>query len=1262
MGRLANGMEYRVLPHSFPPRKVVCYMAVNSGSLHEDRDEQGLAHFLEHLVFLGTARFPSVEASKKELAELGMAYGGDLNAYTDFNQTVYTLHSPTEAPSASSPSNSPTSRETTEAPTDHPAAAADESGSNTYRCLVLLRELCFEATLEGGKDFDTEKKNVMSEEQMRNTVAYRVEKRLFDQMHGEDGNMLKERWPIGDMRVIQKCTPEKARAFYKKWYTPDNMCLFVVGDIEAEAVVRAIHSIFADIPSPSPTLSPSPSTHTETEAMPPDSASAPVLEFCKGGRFTCRGSGRLPSSHAFFQSAKQREVVVQHDLLRLVSITIGVKEPMVAVRDRRESFITVVDTTIDLVLHSRLADLYDNTRDPPFLSILHEYLNSARENCAWNVLVLSAKPTKWKEALHAAIQEIAKLCLYGVSAGELKWATQTLLKQWRDAARQESSIESSELMEELLDDWTVGNITVDREQEYQLCKELAPLVTPQIVQDRAKLIFPFVTDYFDAYTGREGRPRGSIFVYGPTHMNTDTQEGPDAAYDDYGDDNDDGHIPDPLGGEEPSLSLQQTPALIHEQAVKKISALRHLDVDMPTMNSGALPKGPRLRLRVGEVLEVLRKGLQQPEQPSAFELPDWIVDPHEIESKMASLRPRFIPPLVRSPLKSFGPRVCAAAPHTDDASEGYTDPRTDVVLLRLQNGVTINAKKTDFEPNSCDIHLAFTGGVLLETDKSEQGASNLGLEAIFGGGVCGYPNKVIRKLLPLWGLSISSGSDKEGVVVSMALDANADEGVGLERSFQLIHAFMTKPTWDLEALERARNAMLVKLQLMETSMDSQLAIRLADVLFCGDHRCSTPSVDQVKDLSVDTLKTLVRRQLQPERLEISVVGDFDLARVKELALRYLGTLENDPEHTLVATDDPADVSVPFAPIKHFDRSQVCRVFIPDEQNANRCTLTVAFRNYGRYDTDKARAFHNEAQDSGEEGEGVGDGMGYHGDVDAPMPLLEGERYKAHPFYRFRLWRLIDSIVNNRIFKEIREHRGLAYAADFTGSHSDLFDDGVVFVTVNPSPEKAAKAFDAVMLELHALATDRPPTENEFTAALAPTLAGIASNLETNDYWLTLLYGLQDRYKAKDLSHIHSIADFYAKITLDDVKDELRHRFNPSPCVTGIGLTGSRELEGLGERLQAAIEKRVRDKFGADESLCNQLQQWPSDGWEEVLEEDQEWVALQQRKRQKRWLVWAAPAMVVVATVVLGGLYGLYSGRGRGGWGIGGIFTSRRPTE
>ena len=147
---LGNGLKVLALPNQFPKDRFYMYLDVNVGSTCEDEDEQGIAHYLEHVVFLGTERWKTAEEMREVMAGLGMSFGGDTNASTDQKNTVYTMEAP--------------------------------SGDKQVKLVTeILHQMAFRALLED-ECIDNERAAILSEKQMRNTIGYRRSCKMMEMM------------------------------------------------------------------------------------------------------------------------------------------------------------------------------------------------------------------------------------------------------------------------------------------------------------------------------------------------------------------------------------------------------------------------------------------------------------------------------------------------------------------------------------------------------------------------------------------------------------------------------------------------------------------------------------------------------------------------------------------------------------------------------------------------------------------------------------------------------------------------------------------------------------------------------------------------------------------------------------------------------------------------------------------------------------------------------------------------------------------------
>ena len=211
-GALPNGMRYAVMHNATPAGQVAIRFRIGAGSLQERDDQQGLAHFLEHMAFKGSTHVPEGEMVRT-LQRLGLAFGADTNASTSYGETVYAL--------------------------DLPEADAETVSTG----LMLMRETASELTLDAGA-FDRERGVILSEEKLRDTPQYRGGTGFLAQLL--PGQRVPQRSPIGKTDIIGNAPVDLLRDFYRTYYRPDRATLIVVGDIDAAAIEADIRNRFGN--------------------------------------------------------------------------------------------------------------------------------------------------------------------------------------------------------------------------------------------------------------------------------------------------------------------------------------------------------------------------------------------------------------------------------------------------------------------------------------------------------------------------------------------------------------------------------------------------------------------------------------------------------------------------------------------------------------------------------------------------------------------------------------------------------------------------------------------------------------------------------------------------------------------------------------------------------------------------------------------------------------------------------------------------------
>jgi len=212
-GVLANGMRYAIMRNATPPGQVSMRLRFDVGSLMERDDQQGLAHFLEHMAFNGSTNVPTRGDMVKDLERLGLAFGADTNAGTDFANTTYKFDLP----------------------------KSDDQSVDTS--LMLLREIAGNLSLDQAA-MDQERGVILSEERLRDTPSFRIAKQQY--AFTMDGQRPPQRWPIGLVPVIQGAKADLIADIYHHYYRPERATLVIVGDIDPDAIEAKIKARFGD--------------------------------------------------------------------------------------------------------------------------------------------------------------------------------------------------------------------------------------------------------------------------------------------------------------------------------------------------------------------------------------------------------------------------------------------------------------------------------------------------------------------------------------------------------------------------------------------------------------------------------------------------------------------------------------------------------------------------------------------------------------------------------------------------------------------------------------------------------------------------------------------------------------------------------------------------------------------------------------------------------------------------------------------------------
>jgi len=376
-GHLGNGLRWAWAVNAEPKHRSYLRLHVDAGSLAEEDDERGMAHFLEHMAFNGSEHFEPgtlVEWFQRH----GMAFGADLNAHTAFSETVYDLDLP------------------------------QSDGATIEEGLGVLRDFAFGLTLSA-EEIEAEKGVVDGEERERDSPGYRLFVRQLEALYGE--TRLDDRIPIGVRETRRAFTPESVRAFYRKWYRPENMTLVLVGDLGDLDPEPLFEKHLGGAPRP--------------EASPSVEPAAGTLS--KLSHRACFFEPEIPS------------VTIQVESLRPWK-----EEPDVA-RERLED---VPISAARRMINLRFDELVKK-EEAPFLGAETGSAEALRVVDGERLAIVCA-PERWREALALAEQELRRAIEHGFQEAELAEVRADVLRALDEAVEREKTRSSTSLVNEIL--------------------------------------------------------------------------------------------------------------------------------------------------------------------------------------------------------------------------------------------------------------------------------------------------------------------------------------------------------------------------------------------------------------------------------------------------------------------------------------------------------------------------------------------------------------------------------------------------------------------------------------------------------------------------------------------------------------------------------------------------------------------------------------------------------------------------------------------
>ena len=418
IGHLENGLTYYIRHNAFPEHVASFYIAQKVGSINENDDQRGLAHLLEHLAFNGTEHFKG-NSLQDYLQSIGVEYGRNLNAYTSIDKTVYYF---------------------TDVPTTRTSAVDS--------CMLILKDWSNGISLT--KEAINDERDVVHNEYRMRMVGQQLmlERNLPKLYQGEKYGY---RMPIGLMSVVDGCDPETLRAYYRKWYRPDNQAIIIVGDIDVDHVEAQIKKLFSGIKVPK----------NAAKVVP-----VPVAD----------------NDTAIYVIDKNKEQ--KFDMINIMMKTDAIPDSLKG--DMSYLIEGYLRSVVSSMIGARLAE---QTREAncPFLqgsAGIGSYLISGTKD-AFSISGV-AKPGKVKEAYAAFLREAKRVRDFGFTATEYARAKENFMSGMETMYENRNKMKNEQFTTQYVDHFTDNEPIPSLEDEYKIYQMIVPSFTVEHINDAMK--------------------------------------------------------------------------------------------------------------------------------------------------------------------------------------------------------------------------------------------------------------------------------------------------------------------------------------------------------------------------------------------------------------------------------------------------------------------------------------------------------------------------------------------------------------------------------------------------------------------------------------------------------------------------------------------------------------------------------------------------------------------------------------------------------
>jgi predicted Zn-dependent peptidase len=928
-----------------------------------------------------------------------------------------------------------------------------------------------EARVEQGR-LEKERAAVLSEMTMVNTIEYRVECQILSTLHRE--NRLAKRFPIGKESLIRSWQPDDVRAWHRTHYRPDNVLLYLVGDIDPTEAERLIRDKFRHLSAEKQAIGiKQPEIREEARSF----SEAVVTGTVKGAQSwhyppvvhhwsipKDLASGReylqpvsaidydihlqadypLDERVNFLETTEVapgkliRPHIFRHELLQAFSFHLFAKRPVDPVVDLNSFRRSLARRVALAALQIRL-NVGGRSDDPAFTFVEFNYLDSAREGCAVCSLDMTSEPSRWRDAVLKSISEVRKLGVFGVTPGEMERYASSLMTDAEQLAAQGEKISHGDQLAYLMETVANGHTFMSPEQSYHVTAKALALLTLEEVNEAAAELCSHVTSLHDDSTS----------MLGPVICIACTPKG----------------IPN---GDPTYCDENQLVKAIHDACQLEVNPEEDIVV-------------PHSLIAEEEIIQALRE-----------HSPSW-----------------------------KGGVFTDGTPAT--APDSLTRPFT---LRRLGNGIHIGVAQNREESQRGHLRLVAHGGRDAEQKHGlKLGSMAVGARTMQEGGAVGpWTREQVELFCVDHLMMVEINCNEESLTFDFTFPTTNVGNVGFgdevrlgitgtEAVLQIVREILIGFKWESDALGRAKQSFRSSYETLQKNLENLSTERVLEVLTNYDGRFLSIGVEAVNAITLDDARAAVMSQLAPDNIEISVSGDFEVVDVLEMLYKYVGTVPasaNSEFRVVGSSPVPSGrVPQPSVPGEHIELE------LPDSDPravayvAGAAPNAWGYLSDGTTVTDRIFAIDKKASDY-------------------------DRRRRSHPFFANAALNLLSEIINRRLFSTVRERKQLTYDANFSFSGFERLLGGWFLVSVTASKENARLALDACKETLQALRKSSPISPDNVEAAKRVVLNRFEHDARTCAYWTYLMTGIQDEFIP--LKGPLAVTDFKAVVESITCKD------------------------------------------------------------------------------------------------------------------------------